>query len=80
MLTSIDNLVPNHLLTCSSRFRFIDPVRLVPVVSRDLTELDGGICELKNTPNSMSESSSARGIVCTYSLNSSVNGSSFRKV
>jgi hypothetical protein len=54
-LTAINDIVLHHLLTSGSGFRFVDPVRLIPVVMGNQAELDLSIGKPSHTSEKQTE-------------------------
>ena len=85
--TSINDLVPDHLVSCGSRLLFVNPIRLVPMVVRNQPKVNRSIRQDPDpatSPRHRSPSSANRkkkqrkSRENTHDLNSSVNSSSFK--
>ena len=82
--TSINDLVPHHLISGGTSLLFIDPIRLIPVVVRNQTKVNGCIRQdldssvfRRQQPKEGTEGE-RESKANTHDLNSSVNSSSFK--
>jgi hypothetical protein len=81
--TSINNVLLLHLLSCLRGLVFVDPIRLVPVIGWDKTELHFGVGHHTDTAEQGEHANDIRRLqrnvtVRTHFLKSSVNSTSLR--